>query len=68
MSKEEKAEWDMWLTRKSELEAELEELKQLLVDKPDYTYREQVEHDIEHTRKVLGIIEQADRRSIAGYR
>ena len=58
MSKEEKAEWDMLIDRKSEFEAELEELMQLLVDEPDSPYRKQVEDDIDHTRKIIGIVER----------
>ena len=31
---------------------------QLLVDEPDYPYRKQVEDDIDHTRKIIGIVER----------
>jgi hypothetical protein len=56
MSKEEKEEWDMWLGKKAEFEAELAELEQMLVDDPDTSHRKFIEDDIEHTKKVLGII------------
>ena len=56
MSKEEKDLWDDWVQRKSEFEAELAELTQLLIHDPNHPYRRQVEDDIEHTRKVIGII------------
>lgn len=56
MSKEEKAEWDIWLGKKVEFEAELAELEQMLVDDPETSHRKFIEDDIEHTKKVLGII------------
>jgi hypothetical protein len=57
-TKEEKAEWDMWKARKSEFEAELLELKQLLAD-PDYQYKKFVREEIAQTKKVLEIIARA---------
>jgi hypothetical protein len=54
-TREEKAEWEMWMKRKAECEAEIAELRQLL-DQPDYPYRKQVEEDIEHEKKILAIV------------
>lgn len=56
MSKEEKEEWDMWLGKKAEFEAELAELEQMLLDDPETSHRKFIEDDIKHTKKVLGII------------
>jgi hypothetical protein len=56
MSKEEKEEWDMWLGKKAEFEAELAELERMLVDDPETSHRKFIEDDIEHMKKVLGII------------
>jgi len=54
-TREEKAEWEMWMKRKAECETEIAELRQLL-DQPDYPYRKQVEEDIEHEKKILAIV------------
>lgn len=56
MTPEEKKEWDWLLDRKQAFEQELVELKQMLIDEPDYEHRSSVEDDIRHTQKILGII------------
>lgn len=56
VTKEEKAELDMWVARKAEFEAELAELRQELIDDPDHPYREIIESNIRDTQKVLQII------------
>ena len=59
MTREEKAEFDQWAARKTELERELAELKQMLIDEPDYPYRKFVEDDIQHTSKIIDLISRA---------
>lgn len=59
MTKEEKVRWDRLCERKAEFAKELAELKQMLVDDPDYEYRKHVEEDIRHTEKILEIIRRS---------
>lgn len=59
MTLEEKKNWDWMRERKAEFEKELAEFRQLLIDEPDYQYRNLVEDDIAHTEKLLGIIRKA---------
>lgn len=56
MTKEEKKQWDWLRERKADFQRELAELKQLLIDEPDYEYRSFVENDIAHARKMLELI------------
>lgn len=58
-TKEEKAEFDMWVARKAEFEDELADLRQELVDDPDHPHREIIEGEIASTEKVLAIIGRA---------
>jgi len=58
MTKEEKAEWDVWVERRAMFEEELKELHALR-DDPDYPYRELVIEEIAWTEKVLTIIGRA---------
>jgi hypothetical protein len=54
-TKEEKAEWDMWMDRRQMFEEELAELIELNND-PDYPHKDIVREEIERTEKVLKII------------
>jgi hypothetical protein len=54
-TKEEKAQWDLWLERKALSEEELQELEALR-DDPDYPDKKIVLQKIEWTKKVLEII------------
>ena len=56
MTPEDKKRWDELRERKSGFEQELADLKQLLIDEPDYEYRSSVEDDIVHTEKLLDTI------------
>ena len=56
MTKEEQQHWNWLRERKHEFQAELDELQQLLRDEPDYPYRDFVEKDIEHDRKIVAMI------------
>jgi len=56
MTKEEKPKWDWMCDRKAEFQQELESLQQMLVDDPDCTYRHLIETDIEHDKKIIGMI------------
>ena len=58
MTKEEKAEWDVWVERRTMFEEELKEL-QALRDDPDYPHHAVVLEEIESTEKVLAIIAKA---------
>ena len=60
-TKEEKALWDLIKGRRKDFEAELLELEELAKD-PDYPHRKFVLQDLEHTKKVLRIIEAAEAR------
>ena len=60
-TKEEKVLWDLIKGRREDFEEELRELEQLAKD-PDYPHRAFVLKDLEHTRKVLRIIETAEER------
>lgn len=53
---EEKARWDWMRERKQEYIKEVEELERLLIDEPDYPYKEQVIADIEHNTKIINMI------------
>lgn len=57
-TKEEKAEWDIWMSRKADFEAELVELNELLAT-PGYRYKKVVREEIARTVKVLEIIARA---------
>lgn len=59
MTPEEKKEWDWLRERKVEFQKELAELRQLLVDEPDYEYRRFVEDDIARTEKLLAMFRKA---------
>ncbi len=59
MTPEEKKEWDWLRDRKAEFQKERDELKQLLIDEPDYEHRSFVEDDIAHTEKLLAMIRKA---------
>ena len=56
MTKEEKVNWDWMRERKLEFQKEVTELKQLLIDDPDYPYRKMVENDIVHSQKIVEMI------------
>ena len=58
-TKEEKAEYDKWMARKAEFEAELVELEEMLEAEEDEGIRPFIQADIDHTRKVLEIIGRA---------
>jgi len=60
-TKEEKALWDLIKGRRKDFEEELRELEQLAKD-PNYPHRDFVLKDLEHTRKILRIIETAEER------
>lgn len=60
-TKEEKALWDLIKGRRQDFEEELRELEHLAND-PNYPHRDIVLKDLEHTKKVLGIIEAAEAR------
>ena len=55
-TKEDKARYDKLAKAKADFQAELDELQQLLRDEPDYPYRDLVEADIEHDKKLLDVI------------
>jgi len=55
-TKEEKAHYDMLCERRADFEEERDELKRILDEEPDCTYRYQVEPDLESTEKVLEVI------------
>ena len=59
MTREEKKQWDWLVKRKVEFEAELDELRQMLIDDPNYPHRKLVENDIQHTGKILEIIRRS---------
>lgn len=61
-TKEEKAEWDMWMSRKADFEEELDELQAMLRSETDQMMRTFLESDIAQTRRVIEIIE----RGLAG--
>lgn len=56
MTKEEQQHLDWLRDRKVEFAQELADLKQLLIDEPDYPHRKFVEDDIEHDRKIVAMI------------
>lgn len=60
-TKEEKRLYDMIKGRRKDFEEELAELEELAKD-PNYEFRDYVLADLEHTRKVLRIIEVAEQR------
>jgi hypothetical protein len=57
-TKEEKAEWDMWVERRAMFQEELRELEAELND-PACTNRDQLVEELADTRKVLAIIARA---------
>ena len=59
MTKEEKAHIEWVLDRKAEFERELADLKQMLIDNPNYEHRKFVEDDIRHDEKILELIGRA---------
>ena len=56
MTKEDKVVWDEMRQRKQEFKDEIVSLQQMLVDDPDCSYRDLVEDDIAHARKIVEII------------
>ena len=58
-TKEEKAEYDMWMGRKADFEAELAELEEMLEAEQDEGIRRFIKDDVAQTRKVLEIIGRA---------
>jgi hypothetical protein len=60
-TKEEKALYDLIKDRREDFEAELRDLEELAKD-PNYPHRDLVLKDLEHTKKVLKIIEAAENR------
>lgn len=59
MTKEEKAHLDWLIGRKEAFEKELAELRQLLIEEPDYKHRKSVEEDIRQNEKILEIIRRS---------
>jgi hypothetical protein len=62
MTKEEKVEWEMWMSRKADFEEELVVLQEMLTSETDPETRVFLETDIAQTSKVIDIIE----RGLAG--
>ncbi|WP_210134363.1 DUF5681 domain-containing protein [Pseudotabrizicola sediminis] len=58
-TREEKAEWDKWVERRADFEAELEELQQMLEDATDENEIAFIKDDMAQTAKVLKIIGRA---------
>lgn len=58
-TKEEKAEFDMWVARRADFEAEFADLRRELSDEPDPRRREFIESEIASTEKVLAVIARA---------
>jgi hypothetical protein len=58
-TREEKAEWDMWVERRVDFKAELEELQDMLRDETDQGMVRNIKMEIERTKKVLAIIARA---------
>jgi Family of unknown function (DUF5681) len=56
MTNEEKDHWDQLRARKKAAEKEIAELERILRDEPDYPYRKQVLEDLDHERRIRGII------------
>lgn len=56
MTKEERAELDLWIRRKADFEAEMTELKEQLAEEADPAMREILEKEMEHTERVLQAI------------
>jgi hypothetical protein len=56
LTREEKAELDLFRERKTAFEQALAEHRQELIDNPDHEYRKFIEDDIAHTEKILTII------------
>ena len=52
-TREQKAEIDLWVARKAEFEAELEDDQRLLEEETDPGIRSVIEGEIEHTQRVL---------------
>ena len=57
-TREEKAEWDMWMARKADFEAEVEELEEMLEGETDPKMRQILEEDLAQSRKVVDIIDR----------
>lgn len=55
-TREEKAEWDKWVERRTMFTEELAELQDMLNEETDASLIRIVEQDIEHTKKVLATI------------
>lgn len=53
---EEKREWDQWVEKKEQCEAELAECQRLLLNEPNYEFKNQVLDEINHLEKLLTII------------
>ena len=59
MTREEKAEWDLWIARKADFQADLVELQEMLASESDPDIRVFLEDDLAHTRTIIDIIERA---------
>lgn len=57
-TKEEKAEWEMWMARKADFEAEVLELQEMLETETDPKMRRILEDDLAQSHKVLDIIDR----------
>lgn len=58
-TKEEKAEWDMWVARRRDFEEDLAATEAMLAAETDERMRSILQDDILHSRKILAIIERA---------
>jgi hypothetical protein len=58
-TKEEKAEWDRWMERKADFEAEVLEVQEMLEAETDPKMRKVLEDDLARTRRVVDIIDSA---------
>ena len=56
MTKEEKVKWDEWRARKEECDENIAELEQMLRDEPDAPHRGFIQEEIDHERRIRGII------------
>jgi hypothetical protein len=57
-TREEKAEWDMWVARKADFEAELSELKEMLADETDQGQISFLKEEITRDEKIITFINQ----------
>ena len=59
MTKEEKVEWDKMYARVEECDLEIEELTAMLKDRKNKRFRELIENDIAHEKRIRAIIVNA---------